>query len=95
MKMILALVVLIVAAMPTEPPVREKARANPVSVPTLVPSNPTVPSFTADQANKGQFSSTKTAPNATARSLRATPGLPSTPRMATCNGRQFRSSSVI
>jgi polar amino acid transport system substrate-binding protein len=55
MKMILALVVLIVAAMPTEPPVREKAPANPVSVPTHVPSNPTVPSFTADQANKGQI----------------------------------------
>ena len=55
MKIILFLVALIVAAMPTEPPVREKAQANPVSVPTLVPSNPASPAFTADQANKGQI----------------------------------------
>ncbi|MGA8473802.1 MAG: cytochrome c [Candidatus Cybelea sp.] len=55
MKTVLALLALIVAATPTQPPVREKASPNPVTVPTLVPSNPAVPSFTADQANKGQI----------------------------------------
>ncbi len=55
MKIILALVALIVAVAPTEPPVREKAPPNPVTVPTLVPSNPAPPSFTAEQANKGQI----------------------------------------
>lgn len=55
MKTVLALLALIVAAAPTQPPVREKASPNPVTVPTLVPSNPAVPSFTADQANKGQI----------------------------------------
>ncbi len=55
MKIVLALLALIVAATPTQPPVREKASPNPVIVPTLVPSNPAAPSFTADQANKGQI----------------------------------------
>lgn len=55
MKIILVLVAVMVAVAPPEPPVREAAPPNPVTVPTLVPSNPRVPSFTARQANKGQI----------------------------------------
>ena len=58
MKILFVLALLLDAvtvATPTQPPVREKAPPNPVTVPTLVPSNPAPPSFTDEQANKGQI----------------------------------------
>ncbi len=42
-------------ATPTQPPVLEKAPANPVTVPTHVPNAAAVPSFTDVQARRGQI----------------------------------------
>lgn len=58
MKMLIALVVLLgagVVTTPTQPPVLEKAPPNPVTVPTHIPSGPTTPSFTIEQAQRGQI----------------------------------------
>jgi len=46
---------LVATPTPTQPPVREKAPPNPVTVPTHVPNAPVVPSFTAAQAQRGRI----------------------------------------
>ncbi|HTV92919.1 MAG TPA: c-type cytochrome [Verrucomicrobiae bacterium] len=55
----LALLVLLlgaaVTATPTQPPILEKAPPNPVTVPTHAPTQSSVPSFTAEQAQHGQI----------------------------------------
>jgi len=58
MKALVFLVLLLgatVTAIPTQPPIREKAPPNPVTVPTHVPSEPAAPSFTEEQAQRGQI----------------------------------------
>lgn len=58
MKVLIVLALLfssVVVATPTQPPVLEKAPPNPVTVPTHIPSGPTTPSFTVEQAQRGQI----------------------------------------
>lgn len=58
MKILFVLALLLDAvtvATPTQPPVLEKAPPNPVTVPTHAPTQSAVPSFTDEQARRGQI----------------------------------------